>query len=208
MKRTKAPGTSGNSKPRTKISGEQRRKIFVQEYLIDFNVTRAAKAAGYAERSAHVTGHNLLKDPKVQKAIQKAIDERSERTKVTQDRVVKELAKIAFADMRNFARWNAHGVDLIESRLLSDEDAACISEVSQVDTQYGSNIRIKLHDKMKALDALGRHLGMFIENHNHRVSGEDGGPIEVSHEFSDEAIKTAFDALYNSGKKSEPKKAG
>ncbi len=111
--------------------------------------------------------------------------------------MVKELAKIAFADMRNFARWNAHGVDLIESRLLSDEDAACISEVSQVDTQYGSNIRIKLHDKMKALDALGRHLGMFLETVINRHTGESGGPVKVSHEFSDSKIKAAFDILYN-----------
>lgn len=201
MKRTTIPGKEGNHRYPNKITVAQKRKIFVQEYLIDFNVTRAAKAAGYSEKTAHVTGHYLLKDPKVQAAIQDAMQARIERTQVTQDRVVKELAKLAFSDMRNFARWGPGGVELKDSRTLSDEDSACVAEISQVDTQYGVNLRFKLYDKSKALEMLGRHLGMFLERH----SGPDGGaiPVEVesTHEFSDANIKAAFEALYKGKEK-------
>jgi phage terminase small subunit len=61
-----------------------------------------------------------------------------------------------------------------------------------VDTQYGTNIKFKLHDKLRALELLGKHLGMFVERH----AGPEGGPIPVEHTFTDEAIKKAFDILY------------
>lgn len=193
MKRTTKPGEKQRM-PKGKVG--KRYELFVAEYLIHFNATKAAMAAGYAPNAAHVTGCQLLKNDKVQRLIQKAMNDRAERTKVTQDRVVKELAKIAFANMRDFVRWGPTGVEMKNSQEIIEEDSAAIAEVSQVDTQNGTNIKFKLHDKPKALEMLGRHLGMFLERH----SGPDGGaiPVEVesTHEFSDANIKAAFEALY------------
>ncbi len=194
MKRTTKPGEKQRL-PKGKV--DERYKLFVAEYLTNFNATKAAIAAGYAPKAAHVTGCLLLKNDKVQRLIQEAMNDRVERTKVTQDRVVKELAKIAFANMKDFVRWDSTGVKVKNSQEVIEEDSAAIAEISQVDTQHGTNIKFKLHDKLRALELLGKHLGMFLETVINRHTGENGGPVEVSHEFSDSKIKAAFDILYN-----------
>lgn len=186
MRRTKQP------RPK-RFTNKQ--ELFVQEYLIDFNASRAARAAGYSEKTAGVMGHTLLKNPKIQQAIRKAMDERAERTKVTQDKVLTELAKIAFSDMRSFLKWDSYGVTLVSSTELSDADAGCVVEVSQKDSQFGRDIRFKLHDKKSALELLGRHLGMFSES-TVKLVGDKASPVEVTHEFSDASIKEAFQTLY------------
>ncbi len=196
MKRTTKPGEVSKNRKRHTLTAGQKQKIFVEEYLIDLNASRAARAAGYSPKTAGVIGHDLLKNPKIRDQIAKAMQKRAERTQVTQDRVVKELARIAFSDIRSFVRWSGQGVEILPSYTLTDDDAACVSEVSQVDTQYGTTIKFKLHDKKSALEMLGRHLGMFVEKHKHTVEGREGGPISVEHSFTDEAIKKAYDLLY------------
>lgn len=68
---------------------------FVQEYLVDLNATAAAKRAGYSEKRASELGYQLLRKTTVQESIQKAIQERSQRTVVTQDYVIDKLKAIA-----------------------------------------------------------------------------------------------------------------
>jgi phage terminase small subunit len=77
----------------------EKRSVFVREYPIDRNVTRAAIAAGYAPRSASVTSCRLLRNAKVQATVAELTEERLERLEVTADTVLQELAKIAFANM-------------------------------------------------------------------------------------------------------------
>ena len=74
-------------------------KRFVQEYLIDLNATQAAIRAGYSKKTAQEQASRLLSKVKVQADIQKAMKRRSERTGITQDRVLEELALIAFSDI-------------------------------------------------------------------------------------------------------------
>lgn len=80
-----------------KLTEKQQR--FVDEYLIDLNATQAAIRAGYSAKTADVQGSRMLGNVKVQQAISEAMAERSKRTGVNQDRVVLELAKIAFVKM-------------------------------------------------------------------------------------------------------------
>lgn len=136
---------------------------FVREYLIDLNATQAARRAGYSERAAEVQGCRLLSNAKVQTAIQQALKSREKRTEITQDRVLRELAKLAFSDMRSFARWNGDSITLNDSEVLSDDEAACVAELSQTTTEHGGSIRFKLHDKRAALELLGKHLGIFVD---------------------------------------------
>jgi len=75
-------------------------KRFVLEYLVDLNATGAAKRAGYSPRSAHMAGHDALKNPDIALAIQKAIDARAERTKMTADNALRILWDRATADPR------------------------------------------------------------------------------------------------------------
>lgn len=179
----------------TELTPKQR--AFVREYLIDLNATQAAIRAGYAEKSASVEGARLLANAKVKAAVVGAMKLRADRTEITSDMVLKELAKIGFSDIRKAIRWHGHlvteednpeggdiaviktivtnNVELVDSDDLDDETAAAISEISQ---NQGGGIKLKLHDKRAALVDIGKHLGMFREKIE--LTGKDGGPIEVA----------------------------
>src|SRR3546814_8117 len=85
------------------LTDKQRR--FVEEYLVDLNATQAAIRAGYSKKTAASIGEENLRKPDIAKAIQEAQAARSKRTEITQDQVLKELAKIGFADIRKAIRW-------------------------------------------------------------------------------------------------------
>jgi phage terminase small subunit len=140
------------------LNAGQRR--FVEEYLIDLNGKRAAQAAGYSAKNAASIGCQLLHNGRVAKAVREAMDARSRRTQITADRVLREYARIAFADIRKFtADGDAGATSLTAVAQLSDDDAAAVSELTGAPD--GKRVRVKLHDKKQALDAIARHLGMF-----------------------------------------------
>jgi phage terminase small subunit len=145
---------------------------FVEEYLIDLNATDAARRAGYSAKTAEQQGPRLLGNVGVAAAIQAAISARSARTQVTADRVVEELARLGFSDMREFAEWGAAGVKLRNSDTLPDDAARCVAEVSQTITEGGGSLKFKLHDKKGALELLGRHLGMFNDKLDMTTGGQ------------------------------------
>ena len=165
--------------------------------------------AGYETNAnaAAVSATRLLKDAKVQtriaellkrredieiRATEKAVDKLA----ISKERILSELAKIGFADIRKAVKWHGHliqeqdapdggdvlvikntysnNVSLVSSDEIDDETAGAIAEVSQSPT---GGLKIKLHDKQAALVNMGKHLGLFVEKHEH--SGPDGGPIEI-----------------------------
>jgi phage terminase small subunit len=137
---------------------------FVEEYLVDLNATQAAIRAGYSEKNAFKIGARMVQKCTVVKdAIDAALAERSKRTEITADRVVKELARIAFVDFRQVTSWGPGGVRLLSSDELSDDEAAIVAEVSETTTETGGSLKVKRYDKLKALELLGRHLGMFTD---------------------------------------------
>lgn len=156
-----------------KINARQAR--FVDEYLIDLNATQAAIRAGYSQKTAEQLGFQLLQKTLVQAAIAKRMKDREKRTEITQDRVLREFAKLGFADIRNAVTWGEtqirvidsedgatevyHGIALKASSEIDDDTAAAIAEVSQ----SAQGIKVKLHDKRAALVDIGKHLGMFKE---------------------------------------------
>lgn len=143
---------------------------FVVEYLVDLNATQAAIRAGYSAKTAYRIGAELLHKTSVAEAIQKAQARREVRTEITQDQVVTELAKIAFGNVRDVMEWGPRGVTLKDSAALTEAQAAGVAEVSESVTKDGGSIKLKRHDKVKALELLGRHLGMFTDKVEH--SGE------------------------------------
>jgi phage terminase small subunit len=151
------PAGGAAASPRPALS--TRRQAFVDEYLIDFNATRAAIRAGYSKDSAHALASRLLRQPAVKAAVEEAIAARAQRTRVTADRVIAEYARLAFTDMRRYAEWDADGVRLRPHTVLNADDAAAVVEIVPVGAKGRG--RIKLHDKRAALDALARHLGLF-----------------------------------------------
>ena len=139
----------------------EKQRRFVEEYLIDLNATQAAIRAGYSPATANEQGARLLVNVSIQKEISKAMAERSRRTGISQDRVIEELAKIAFLNAADLINPEDASIKPSASR----EDLSCIQsvKVKQSDGEKGSLIEreVKIADKLRALELLGKHLGMF-----------------------------------------------
>lgn len=152
-----------------------KQRVFIAEYLKDLNATQAAIRAGYSQKTAGKIGTENLHKPVIAAEIERAMDERAERTRVDADKVVKELAKLGFSDWRELGSWSDAGVEWIPSEEISDEAAASVKDVSMTkERRYDRNgellettqTKLGLHDKKGALELLGRHLGMFKDNLN------------------------------------------
>lgn len=201
-KSSKAVSASTAAKSRQNINGNvsalkaeltPKQQAFVAEYLIDLNLTQAAIRAGYSEKTAKAQGSRLLTNVDVAAAIAEAQAKRANKLEITQERVLKELARIAFADIRKVVKWGNtelrmvpgidgqetlepyHGVAVVDSELIDDDTAAAISEVGE--GKFG--IHVKLNDKKGALELIARHLGML--NDKVKVQGDADNPLTVLH---------------------------
>ena len=139
----------------------RRMQLFVNEYLLSLNATDAARRAGYAPRHAGLRGYALLRRPDVQVAIRDAMDARAQRTGISVDRVVEELASIAFSDIRKILDFGPNHVRLRPASEMTAFDRAAIKSISvRIGRRGCGNVRVRLHDKFSALYLLERHLGM------------------------------------------------
>lgn len=131
---------------------------------MDLNAKQAAIRAGYSPRSAKTVGPETLAIPAVRARVDAALAERSRRTGINADRVLQELARVAFINSTNV-------INFADATLRPDatpDDTAAIASVKvktiPTDAGYGVEREIRFADKLKALELLGRHLGMFTDN--------------------------------------------
>jgi len=144
----------------------ERQKLFCREYVIDFNGTRAAKAAGYSEKTADRIASEILVKLEIQNEIKRLTKERTERTEITADRVVRELAKIAFGTIDDLGKFTEEGEFILHnSNDMNESGKASLNTVSSSTTTGDggktTNLKITRQDKIKALELLGRHVGAF-----------------------------------------------
>lgn len=153
----------------------EKQVLFVKEYIVDLNATQAALRAGYSPKTAGSQGQRLLKNVEIQKAIQKVKDERAERVEITADMILREYAKLGFANITDYLRVETTPVmtemgvrELSEVTIFETDniDPAKMAAVSEI-KQTKDGISIKLHDKKGALDSMARHLGMFLDRTEH-----------------------------------------
>jgi phage terminase small subunit len=150
-------------------------RLFIQEYLVDLNGTKAAIRAGYAKSGARQEGARLLAKAVIQEEIAVARGKMAQRIEVTQDMVMRELARIGFADPRTLFD-DAGRLRLLHT--LSADEAACLASVEVVTRTLAAagdapaeverTHKVKMWDKVNALTQMGRKLGMFIDRHQHR----------------------------------------
>lgn len=147
----------------------KKQSAFASEYVIDYNATQAAIRAGYSEKSAYSQAHDLLKKPEIMAKISKLEAEAARRTEISKDMVLRELARVAFVDPRKLFDENGRPKDL-ES--IDDDTAAALASVDileEYDFDDGNRVLIghtkkyKWADKLRALELLGKHLGMFTD---------------------------------------------
>lgn len=146
-----------------------KQKTFCEEYLIDLNATQAAIRAGYSEKTAYSIGNENLIKPEIQNYIKELMDARSKITRITAQMVVEELAKIGFSNIQDYIK---EGFTIEEIQSLRKEHAAAISSIETETIQFdgGSNtkVKFKLHDKLSALEKLGKHIGFFKEDNEQK----------------------------------------
>ena len=160
-----------------------KQKRFCEEYLIALNATQAAIRAGYSPKTAEQTASRLLRNVKVQEYIAKRQKELSRSTQITQERVIKELALIAFSNNADYAR-------VVEKKMQTEVDGMLVDVLGEdgkpimyrtvepvltdelteeqkralaVIKKGRDGLEVKSFDKVRALELLGKHLGIFTE---------------------------------------------
>lgn len=158
------------------------------EYLIDLNATQAAIRAGYSPKTAAQTGYKLCHKNLVANEIARAKAERSKRTGITQDRVLRELGRIAFIDPSDLL--NLSTAEILDSA--NEDDLKAISGIKVKYTKQrdfdddGEPIivnaierEVKMCDKLKALDMICKHLGMYDKDDGNDDESEGTGVVEL-----------------------------
>ena len=167
-----------------KLTDKQKR--FVDEYLVDLNATAAAKRAGYSEKTAYSMGQRLVKKVEIQAAIQKRQAKLRGKLEITQERGLEGLAAIAFANGTDFATINRNClVRLAPTADLPEDRRKAVPSIKE--GQYGTEV--KLHDKVKALELLGKHLGVF-DSGNGPGNEQENNIFEVIEQSTREEIDT------------------
>lgn len=145
-----------------------RQERFIEEYLLDLNATRAAIRAGYSPRSAAACGWTLLQKPAIQDGIERAMEERRMRVSVDQDRVIEELAAVAFGNLTDFVRVER-----------DDEGQMCLRLTPT--EQVEKRLRPALAD-IRLKDGRGRQDGVLCPHPRQdacaRTAGEASGRLE------------------------------
>jgi phage terminase small subunit len=185
-----------------KLTAKQ--QAFVNEYTVDLNATQAAIRAGYSEDTAQVIGSENLSKPLVSEAIQVALDLRAERTRITADRVLVEVAKLGFSNIKDIFTESGQLKNLSS---IPDELAAAIQSVEVVTRKVsGSEAneveyvhKIKMADKKASLELLGKHLKLFADRTE--ITGADGKDLIPETPLTEVARRLAF--LLTAGAKSQ-----
>lgn len=172
--------TAEEQRERRRLTPKQ--SCFVDEYLVDLNGTQAAIRAGYAPGSAFVAASRLLSNDKVAAAIAERRKEREKRTQITQDRVLQELYRLAFVDIRRYFNEDGTAKPLHE---LDDDAAAALAgfEVAEINAAPGSppvgvTKKFKLTEKKGSIELLMRHMGML--NDKLKLQGDVDNPFVVA----------------------------
>lgn len=191
--------------PPRKLTAKQ--QMFVNEYIVDLNATQAAIRAGYSQDTAQVIGSENLQKPLVAGAIQEALDLRSDRTRITADRVLVEVAKLGFSNIKSIFTESGQLRNLSS---LPDEVAAAIQSVEVVtkrveggeDHEVEYVHKIKMADKKASLELLGKHLKLFADRTE--LTGADGKDLIPEMNETEIARRIAF-ALQQGANAQEPK---
>ena len=152
---------------------------FAQEYVKTGNATEAYRLAYNVGSETKPTSimpiaSKTLKHYKVSARVRELQESIAHRNDVSADRVIKEYARLAFADMRDYIKFGKDGDAYLDWDSMPPEATKAIAEITQEqyvegkgsDARTVRKTRFKLHDKKGALDSLAKHLGLFAANEN------------------------------------------
>jgi len=179
-KKKRKKGRSRSAGPDNHLTRNENK--FILKYIEDFNGTVAVRHA-YPnitnDATAAVKAHRLLRKDKIKDALKDAVNMLIEEGRITKAMIARELGRIGFSNMRDYAKWGPQGVEIIDSATLSDMQAAAISEISETVTESGSSrVSFKLHSKGNALKTIGQLGDFIVDRHIVEHTGRDGGPMQ------------------------------
>ena len=147
----------------------KKESLFIKEYLKTKNATSAAKSAGYTAKRMDQQGYELLRKPEISKAVSKGLQTLADNADVSAKRVIQELANIAFGHL-GLVCIQSDDTGQLQLRRFNDMDVnhiGLISAVQVIETHskdgdvLGIKTNFKMHDKLKALELLSKHLGLL-----------------------------------------------
>ena len=159
--------------------------LFISEYCIDCNATRAALAAGYSEDTAAKIGWENLQKPEIAKAVREKLLEMASRAEITAGAVLRELALLAFADMGQYSTIDEDGNVRMDFRQMGPDGMRAVKKIKQ-EVQFVGDANEKmpilktefeLYDKQAALDKLMRYMGLYAKDNERKV--EHSGEVNV-----------------------------
>lgn len=147
---------------------------FCDKYFETLNGTQSAIYAGFSEKTARVQASQMLDTEEVQEYLGRLREDLANKTGISQEKVLREIARLAFVDIRNFYQGDGNLKPITD---LDDDEAAALASVKSYeekmeDVTIGVNKEIKLYDKLGALEKLARHLGMYEKDHTLTVKAE------------------------------------
>jgi phage terminase small subunit len=166
-------------------------RLFIEAYLVSKNITKAAIAAGCKERSAHAVGWKWFNTAEIRAEIDRRMAALFDRYAVTSDRIIRELAKIAFGNIGDFITVQDGGSAIVDFGTATRDQMASLKSI-EIDerTIAGAapgvrRVKINLSDKRQALMDLAKITRMLpADRHEH--SGPGGGPIAFDVDVKEE----------------------
>lgn len=134
-----------------------RQERFAQLLAAGKTATAAYVEAGYKPDD----GASSRLSGKVRERVAELLSRAGDRVEITKARVIRELALLAFSDLKEFADWNESGVTWKPSDKLTDKQSRALASIKQTMNEHGGTTELKLYDKQRALELLGKELGMF-----------------------------------------------
>lgn len=162
----------------SKLTNKQ--QLFISEYCIDCNASRAALAAGYAKETAAHTGWENLQKPQIAVEIRNKLLEMASRAEITAGAVLRELALLAFADMGQYNTIDEDGNVRMDFREMGPDGMRAVKKIKQ-EVQFVGDANEKmpilktefeLYDKQAALDKLMRYMGLYAADNERKVTGQ------------------------------------
>ncbi len=139
----------------------QRQRRFVEHYLVCANASAAARRAGYAEGTAKAAGSRLKRSPAIVAALAQANAARAKRLSIDAERVLEEVARLSFVDLGDLVDWRGGALRLKDPAEIAPADRAALAQISFVAEKGGTRVKVKLFDKLRALEILAKHLGLL-----------------------------------------------
>jgi len=149
---------------------------FADKYFETLNASESAIYAGFSEATAKQSGYQVLQREDVQEYLAKLRENYSSKHGVTRDRLIEEYAKIAFFDIREI--YDVDG-GLVHVKQLDDKSAGAIASIKSTEewgeddegrkVVVGTNKEVKIFDKIRALQDLGKHLGLFEKDNSQKT---------------------------------------